>query len=138
MLYAQLRKAGSSPAFLMSDSNGTFELTDTFGANVRGTFVMRPRFALTEDDSSRDADTRILLADQTLASDAVAAFAAAANAADSVNPEVIARELVARGYSTPHGVVRFNITGAAERPSYDVYSWTGEIWERASSSPLDR
>ncbi len=138
MLYSQLRKAGSSPAFLMSESNGTIEFTDTFGSHVGGTFVMRPRFALTEDDSSRDAETRILLADETLASAAVAAFAAAANAADSVNPEVIARELAARGYITPHGIVRFDVTGAAERPSYDVYSWTGKNWERANSGPLDR
>lgn len=137
MLYGQLRKAGSNPAFLMSASNGTIELINTFGDDVRGTFVMRPRFSLDGDDNARDIDARLLAADETQAYAAVTAFAAAANLADSLNPGVIARELAARAYSTPHGSVHFNATGDSERPSFDVFMWTGVKWERTGSGPLN-
>lgn len=137
ILYAQLRQAGANPVFLMSETNGTAELTDTFGEGIGGAYIMSPRFGLT-GAANRDpnTDTRIAEADAALADAAVTAFAAAANRADSVNPEIIARELSARGTSTAHGNVMFDKNGEAVRPSYDVYKWTGKFWERANSGPL--
>jgi branched-chain amino acid transport system substrate-binding protein len=135
MLYTQLRKAGSNPAFLKSDGCATAELKDTFGDGLRGTLVMRPRFALAEEDGSRDVEARILAGDEALAHAAVAAFASAANAADSVNSVVAARELAARAYQTVRGQVRFDRKGDAVRPSFDVDIRAGNTWKSGNSGP---
>lgn len=134
-LLTQVRKAGSSATFLMSESNSSDEFANTFGAATAGAYVMRPRFALT-DDGIADVETRISAADSTLAEAAVTAFAAAANAADSLNSENVARELSARSYTTAQGLVEFDETGEGKRPSFDVFTWTGQHWEAASSAPL--
>lgn len=135
MLYAQLRKAGSAAAFLMSDSAGTEEFTDTFGSGAEGVLVMRPRFALRTNRDNRgtasSVETEIANADQALAAAAVAAYAAAANLADAVNAESVSRELAARPYETADGTVAFDKNGEAVRPSYDIDTWTGSTWERA-------
>ena len=140
MLYAQLRKAGSIAAFLMSDSSGTDEFTDTFGARGQGVLVMRPRFGLqrnrdTGKAASSSVETEITNADSTLAAAAIAAYAAAANRADALNPASVARELAARSYETASGTVAFDKKGEALRPSYDVYRWTGSTWEGADIAP---
>lgn len=136
MLFTQLRKAGSSAAFLMTSSNGTNEFTDTFRGDTAGALVMRPRFGLSDTEGT--AEMRRDAADSTLAEDAVTTYAAAANTASSVNTDSVAGELAARAYTTAHGAVQFDGSGEAKRPSYDIYSWTGQNWEADSSAPLNR
>lgn len=139
MLFAQWRKAGGTGDFLMSASAGTDEFEQTFGASAAGISVLRPRFGLTPEsaDDTRGVETRINAAGSALANAAVAAYAAAANTAESVNTGEVARELAARAYATANGVVKFDSTGNADRPSYDIYKWTGETWLGAKTSPPD-
>ena len=142
ILYTQLRKAGSTATFLMSDRGGAVEFTDTFGRSVEGVHVMRPRFglhpALDPKSSALSVDAQIAEADNALAAAAVAVYGAAANAADAVNPATVAHELSARVHATAEGTVAFDENGNAMRPSYDTYKWTGEIWERDVIAPLNR
>lgn len=137
MLFAQWRKAGGTGDFLMSASAGTDEFEQTFGASAAGISVLRPRFGLNSDsaDETRGVETRINAADNALANAAVTAFAAAANTAESANTADVSRELAARAYATANGVIKFDSTGNADRPSYDIYKWTGETWLGASTSP---
>lgn len=140
MLYAQLRATGSTAAFLMSNSNGTDEFTETFGERAEGVLIMRPRFGLQRigntDNGAPVVEAEIANADQALAAAAVAAYAAAANFADSINPVPVARELSARSYTTVNGIVGFDATGEAQRASYDVFEWTGKAWDGADIAPL--
>lgn len=139
MLYAQLREAGSTATFLMSDSSATGEFTDTFGQRAEGVLVMRPRFGLSRnsDDASvvMSVETQIARADHALAAAAVTAYAAAANAADAVDPPAVARELSAQAYATANGTVAFDTSGNAQRPSFDVYRWTASSWKWADIAP---
>ena len=137
MLFAQWRKAGGTGDFLMSANAGTDEFEQTFGASAAGISVLRPRFGLNPDSANgtRGVETRINTADGALANAAVTAFAAAGNTAESAKTADVARELAARAYATAQGAVKFDSTGNADRPSYDIYKWTGETWLGASTSP---
>lgn len=145
MLFTQLRRAGSTAAFLMSESGGTTEFAETFGAGAEGVLVMRPRFALQPakdgaefGDSAPSPDVQIADADHALAATAVAVYASAANAADAVNPSSVARELASRTHATANGGVAFDTNGNALRPSYDIFKWTGKLWQAANTAPANR
>ncbi|MBR2536786.1 MAG: branched-chain amino acid ABC transporter substrate-binding protein [Hyphomicrobium sp.] len=145
MLFTQLRRAGSTAAFLMSESGGTTEFTETFGAGAEGLLVMRPRFALQpakgaaeNGDSAPSPDAQITDADHALAAAAVAVYASAANAADAVNPGRVAHELASRTHATAHGTVAFDTNGNAVRPSYDIFKWTGKLWDGPNTALSDR
>ena len=145
MLFTQLRRAGSTAAFLMSESGGTTEFAETFGPGAEGVLVMRPRFALQPatgaaefGDSAPSPDVQIADADHALAVAAVAVYASAANAADAVNPGSVASELASRTHATANGSIAFDTNGNAVRPSYDIFKWTGKIWEGANAAPTNR
>ncbi len=131
LLHAQLRAARGKGPMLLSDSNATAELIDTFGAAWKSgeVRVMLPRYGLGPATGALLPGERDDV-EADLAGVAVEVYAAAAIAAQSSDPAKVATVLNSAAI-IGDTTVSFEASGDARRPSFDVFAWSGATWTLA-------
>lgn len=124
-LFTGLRGAGSTATFLGSDSLATSELATTFAADVKGMRVLVASAAALQPDGDTSSSS-ISESDTTDA--ALLAFAESVRASASTDPLKLAAALSDRMFATRLGPIRFNSSGDADIPAFDILEWTGTAW----------
>jgi branched-chain amino acid transport system substrate-binding protein len=126
-----MRAAGLSTAFIGSETLATAQFTDTAGPAASGA-----RILMSHDPARRPAAPRLMDARDglpatgpfLLTSAAIEAWRGAAQQAGSTAPDAVSAALNEGTFETVLGPVSFAENGDANRPAYDVVTWTMDAW----------
>ncbi len=127
----QMRAAGLSTAFIGSETLATAQFTDTAGPAASGA-----RILMSHDPARRPAAPRLMDARDRrpatgpflLTSAAIEAWLGAAQQAGSSAPDAVSAALNEGTFETVLGPVSFADNGDANRPAFDVVTWTMDAW----------
>lgn len=131
LLLRQMRAAGLSTAFIGSETLATAQFIDTAGPAVSGA-----RILMSHDPAQGPAAPRLKDAHDgrsstgpfLMTSAAIEAWRGAAQQAGSTAPDAVSAALNAGTFETVLGPVSFAENGDANRPAYDVVTWTMDAW----------